>query len=449
MQKNMDIKLQITDITSEGNGVGRYEGMAVFVPLTAIGDTVLVKIVKLQKNYAYGKLLKVLSPSADRVQPDCECYDQCGGCVFRHINYDSELAIKSNIVKNALSRIGGLDIPMLPIMSDNDKGYRNKAQYPINPEGRVGFFAARSHRIVPVDNCRLQPPVFSTLAKAFELWIKQYNISIYNETTGKGLIRHLYIRSAANGDILITVIINGESLPFSAPLIEIFKSILGDKLRGVCLNINRKKTNVILGDVCKTLYGDGYITDELCGVRLRVSPLSFAQVNHTMAEKLYTAAIDAASVEGKTVIDLYCGTGAIGLIAAKKAKSVIGVEIVPQAIEDAKANAQENGIENARFICDDAAGAAKRLRDEGIKADVVIVDPPRKGCDSELLFIIANDFCPERIVYVSCDPATLARDLKLLTELGYTALCATPADLFPRTAHVESVALLVRTDSVI
>ncbi len=442
MQKNEDITLKITDITSEGNGVGRHEGMAVFVAGTAVGDEVLVKIVKLNKSYAYGKLIKILKSSPDRVEPECDCYNQCGGCVFRHVSYEAERKIKSDIVKNALLRIGGIETRMEPIMFSSPEEYRNKAQYPVSLEGRVGFFAARSHRIVPVENCRLQPPVFSQIAAAFELFIKQYGISIYNEQSGKGLVRHLYIRSAANGDILVTVVINGENLPQSGALTEILRMLLGEKLCGVCINVNRKKTNVILGEKIKVLYGKGYITDTICGVRLRVSPLSFAQVNHDMAEKLYEKALSLAEVEGKTVIDLYCGTGAIGLIAAGSAKSVIGVEIVPQAVEDAKTNAQENEIENTRFICDDAAGAARRLKEEGTRADVVIVDPPRKGCERELLSIIANDFCPERIVYVSCDPATLARDLKILAEEGYTTLSATPADLFPRTAHVESVCLL-------
>ena len=442
MRKNDEIILDIVDVTSEGSGVGKYEGMAVFVPQTAVGDTVRVKILKVQKSYAYGKAQKLISASNTRCDADCVVYEKCGGCVFRHINYEEEKRIKTEIVRNALLRIGGIDVPMGPIMFDRPDGYRNKAQYPINEEGRAGFFAARSHRIVPVDCCRLQPPVFSDIQKAFELFIKQYGISIYNEQTGKGLIRHLYIRSSAGGDVLVTVVINGEKLPHAEPFIEILKTMLGDKLSGVCINVNRQKTNVILGDTCRTLYGKGYIVDTICGVKLRVSPLSFAQVNHDMAQKLYSAAIDAACVEGKTVIDLYCGTGAIGLIAAARAKSVIGVEIVPQAVEDAIKNAAENGIENARFICDDAAGAAARLRDEGVTADVVIVDPPRKGCDSELLSIIANNFSPERIVYVSCDPATLARDLKILSTLGYSVRTATPADLFPRTAHVETVALL-------
>ncbi len=444
MQKNEDIKLLITDITGEGNGIGRHEGMAVFVPRTAVGDEAVVKIVKIQKNYAYGKLLEVIKPGESRIEPDCDCYRMCGGCVFRHIDYGEEKRVKSAIVRNALERIGGLDIPLNPILFDEANGYRNKAQYPISPEGRIGFFAARSHRIIPITDCRLQPPVFSDISRAFEFWIKQFSVSIYSEETGEGLIRHLYIRSAKSGDILITIVINGETLPHKEPLISLLSDMLGDKLAGVCININRKKTNVILGDRLKTLYGKPYITDELCGVKLRVSPLSFAQVNHDMAEKLYSAAADFAAPEGKTVIDLYCGTGAIGLSMAKRAKSVIGVEIVPQAVEDAIFNAKANGIENARFICDDAAGAAAKLRDEGVAADVVIVDPPRKGCDEALLSIIANDFCPERIVYVSCDPATLARDLKILNSYGYKPQSATPADLFPRTSHVETVALLSR-----
>ena len=243
---------------------------------------------------------------------------------------------------------------------------------------------------------------------------------------------------------MVTVVINGESLPQSDSLISALSGLLGDKFKSFVLNINREKTNVILGDRCRTLYGDGFITDTLCGVRLRVSPLSFSQVNHDMAERLYKKAAEYAEPDGKTVIDLYCGTGAIGLSLAARAKSVIGVEIVPEAVEDAVINARENGIENARFICADASAAAKELKAKGIKSDVVIVDPPRKGCDRELLSIIANDFCPERLVYVSCDPATLARDCKELATLGYRVEEITPVDLFPRTAHVETVVRLIR-----
>ncbi len=442
MVKNEDITLEITGMTGEGNGVGRYDGMTVFVPLTAPGDTVLVRIVKVKKTYAYGKMLKIIKPAKCRISPDCGCFATCGGCVFRHINYETELKIKSDIVHDALTRIGGVDTPLSPILSDLPDGYRNKAQYPINEDGKTGFFAARSHRIVPVDRCALQPAEFATIAKITELWVKQYGISVYNEQSGKGLLRHLYIRSAASGDIMVTLVINGATLPHGAPLIDILKSALGEKFKTLIININRDKTNVILGDTCKTLYGDGYIIDELLGVKLRVSPLSFSQVNHNMAEKLYKTAADYAMPDGKTVIDLYCGTGAIGLTMAHRAKSIIGVEIVPQAVEDANFNARLNEINNSRFICDDAYGAAKKLRDEGVTADVVIVDPPRKGCTAELIEVIAESFCPERVVYVSCDPATLARDLKCFSQYGYNTVKVTPADLFPRTSHVETVVLL-------
>ena len=445
MVKNEDIKIKITGMTSDGNGVGRHEGMAVFVPLTAIGDEVLIKIVKLQKNYAFGKLLKVETPSPDRITPECECYNQCGGCVYRHIDYGAELKIKSDTVRDALSRIGGINVPLCNILSSKPDGYRNKAQYPINADGKTGFFAARSHRIIPVDNCRLQPSEFTKIAKMTELWIKQYGISVYNEETGRGLLRHLYIRTAASGDIMVVLVINGENLPHSAPYIDSLKMLLGDSFKSLVININRKMTNVILGDCCRTLYGDGYIVDELLGVKLRVSPLSFSQVNHDMAEKLYAKAAEYAEPDGKTIIDLYCGTGAIGLTMARRAESIIGVEIVPEAIEDANFNAKLNKMENTRFICDDAAGAAKKLRAEGVRADVVIVDPPRKGCTPELIETVANGFCPERVVYVSCDPATLARDLKIFEGYGYSVKSVTPADLFPRTAHVETV---VRIDRV-
>ncbi len=442
MKKNEDVVIDITGMTTEGNGVGRHEGMAVFVPLTAPGDRALVKIVKLCKTYAYGKLQKLISASPDRCEPDCECFNSCGGCVFRHIDYSAERKIKSAFVRDALSRIGSIDVPLSDMLYLSSDGYRNKAQYPVNSEGKVGFFAARSHRIIPCSNCSLQPPVFSLIAGAAELFIKQYNISIYNEQTGKGLIRHLYIRTTASGDIMVVLVINGEKLPHSGALIDILKTALGERFKSFIININREKTNVILGERCVTLYGDDYITDTLCGVKLRVSPLSFAQVNHDMAELLYKKAAEYAAPEGKTVIDLYCGTGAIGLTLASRAKSVIGVEIVPSAVEDARANAKENGIDNIRFICDDAAGAALRLKQEGVTADVVIVDPPRKGCDSSLLDTIANGFSPETLVYVSCDPATLARDCKILVSYGYRVTDVTPADLFPRTAHVETVCLL-------
>ena len=444
MKLNDIIEIEITGVTSEGNGVGRYDNIAVFVTGTAPGDRIKVKITKVGKNFCVGEIVKILSPAKTRRDPDCESYSQCGGCVYRHIDYKEELRLKREMVADAMRRIGKVTTPVGEILHGKSEGYRNKAQYPIAANGKTGFFAVRSHKIIPCDCCRLQPEEFSIIAKLTEVFIKQYNISVYNEQTGKGLMRHLYIRTSSNGDIMVVPVINGASLPHADMFVSALLGVFGERIKSVIVNINRQKTNVILGEECKTVYGNGFIEDTLCGIRLRISPLSFYQVNHDMAEILYKKAAEYAAPEGKTVIDLYCGTGAIGLTIAKSAKSVIGVEIVPEAIEDAKVNAKLNGIENTRFICADAARAAETLRQENTRADVVIVDPPRKGCDASLLSIIANDFCPETLVYVSCDPATLARDCKILEELGYRVTDITPVDLFPRTSHCECVCALKR-----
>lgn len=448
MQKNDLIQLNITDMSAEGAGVGRYDGLAVFVPMSAPGDLLTVRVLKVKSSYAYGKIEQILSPSDLRCENDCAAFSKCGGCVYRHLTYDAETAIKQNRVEQALRRIGGIDLSSQPIVrAKNGCRTRNKAQYPIDPSGRVGFFAPHSHRVVPCDDCALQPEEFSRIAACFENWLKETGQTIYNEETGKGLLRHLYIRKATvTGEIMVCVVAGGHRLPQADRLVEELKTCLGDDLKTVVLNINTKKTNVILSDSCVNLYGDGYIYDVLCGVKVRLSPLSFYQVNHDMAEKLYEKAAEYAKPQGKTVLDLYCGAGTIGLSMARSAKSVIGVEIVPQAVEDAKYNAALNGIDNARFLCADAAAAAKQLQKEGIRPDVVLVDPPRKGCSPELLDTIANGFAPEKLVYVSCDPGTLARDLKILADLGYHVLEYTPFDLFPRTSHVETVALLSRSD---
>jgi 23S rRNA (uracil1939-C5)-methyltransferase len=352
-------------------------------------------------------------------------------------------------VEDAIKRIGGADIDAQPIFADNKvTGYRNKAQYPVAQDGSVGFFANHSHRIVSCDSCLLQPEEFTRICQVFTFWMQTSGNAPYNEETGKGLVRHLYIRKAvATGEIMVCLVINGEKVNAAKRLVEDLKEELGENLKSVVLNINKKRTNVILSDQCINLYGNGYIYDILCGVKIRISPLSFYQVNHDMAEKLYEKAKQYAQPKGKTVLDLYCGAGTIGLSMAKDAKKIIGAEIVPEAVEDAKFNAENNNINNTEFICADAAQAAKLLRERNIKPDVIIVDPPRKGCSAELLGIIAKDFCPETLVYVSCDPATLARDVKLLREQGYELKEYTPFDLFPRTSHVETVALLVRTVS--
>jgi len=323
--------------------------------------------------------------------------------------------------------------------------YRNKAQLPFDLSGKAGFFAFHSHRVVPCNNCKLQPKVFSDIIKAVEEYIKQNKITIYNEETNEGLLRHIYLRQAEKtGQIMLTLVINGDSLPKEESFVAYITEKFDYQICSIQLNINKSKTNVILGDKCVLLYGEEYIKDILCEVTVRLSPLSFYQVNRDMAEKLYKKVKVYANPENKNILDLYCGAGTIGLSMAKSANSLIGVEIIPKAIEDAKQNAKENGITNSRFICADAAKAAQMLLEEKLQPDVCIVDPPRKGCDSRLISIIANDFKPERVVYVSCDPATLARDLKLFDELGYKLKCYTPVDLFPRTAHVETVALLSR-----
>ncbi len=445
MRKNDEFILEIIDVTNEGSGVGKIDGMAVFVPLTAVGDVVKVKALKVKKTYAYGKLIEIITPSSERIENDCPHFNRCGGCAFRHINYEAELALKTNKVKEAVKRIGGVELEPQAILFDKSDRYRNKAQYPISENGGVGFYAFHSHRIIECEDCVLQPQIFSKITDAVSDFVRQYSISIYNEEKHNGLLRHLYIRKGErSGEIMVCFVINGDHLPKSEIIIEQLKSICGTALKSVTINVNKNDTNVILGDKCITLYGSDYISDTLAGVKVRLSPLSFYQVNTVMAEKLYNKAKEYAKPDGKNIIDLYCGAGTIGLSMAKEAKSVIGVEIIEAAVKDAEFNAKENGINNARFICGDAKTAAEQLKNERIKPDTVIVDPPRKGCDSELIKIIANDFCPESVVYISCDPATLARDIKIFSEEGYNLLEYTPADLFPRTSHVETVGILIK-----
>lgn len=446
MTKNEIIELEITGMSSEGSGIGRYEGLAIFVPLTAIGDRVKVKILKVKPNCAFGKLEEIITPSCDRVNEDCPVFAKCGGCVYRHISYESELILKQKKVEDAVRRIGGVDLePQKICGSESFDRYRNKAQYPVSIDKQVGFFAKHSHRIISCGDCRLQPEEFYTISGIVTDWLRENDISVYDEQTNKGVFRHLYIRKGTvTEEIMVCLVANANELPKTEQLVTALKSAVGERLKSVVLNINRQKTNVILGDECKNIYGDGYIYDILCGVKVRLSPLSFYQVNHDMSQKLYEKAAEYAKAVDKTVIDLYCGAGTIGLSMADKAKEIIGVEIVPEAIEDAKVNAKNNDITNVRFICADAEKAAESLTKEGIKPDVVIVDPPRKGCSEQLLHTIAKDFCPERLVYISCDPATMARDVKILDGLGYKLMEYTPFDLFPRTHHVETVCLLSR-----
>lgn len=448
MKKNDIIELEITDITHEGSGVGKHNGMAVFTPMTAVGDIINAHILKVNKHYAFAKCEEIIAPSGHRIDVDCPVFSRCGGCVFRHINYDAETQLKQNRVRQTMHRIGKADIDPAPILCDkNPTRYRNKAMYPVAQDGELGFFSHRSHRIIPCGDCLLHPDIFYKAGNVFTAFAKKYGISSYNEQTHSGLLRHFYIRHGKRtGEIMVAIVINGNDLPHKEKLVEQLKIEFNENLKSVVLNVNTKKTNVVLGDKNILIYGQEYIHDVLCGVKVRISPHSFYQVNHDMTEYLYQKAADYAEPTGKNVLDLYCGAGTIGLSMAHSAKSVVGVEIVEAAVRDANINAIENNITNARFICGDAAQAAQQLKQEGITADVVIVDPPRKGCEESLLNTVARDFSPERIVYVSCDVATLARDTAILENIGYRLREYTPVDLFPRTAHVETVALFIKGD---
>ncbi len=448
MQKNDKVKLDITSMTADGSGVGRVDGMAVFVPMTAVGDTVRAHIIKVTKSYAIGKAEKILTPSKDRAENDCPVFNRCGGCAYRHISYEAECEIKRRRVEDCIRRIGGIDIEVSDILCGDSYRYRNKAQYPVAKGGdgaQIGFYAPRSHRIIDCRDCFLQPAEFKTVTEVFDRFMAETGTTAYDELTGKGTLRHIYIRKAeTTGEIMVCAVINADSLKHSDRLVEMLACALGNSLKTVVLNINKADTNVILADKCVTVYGDGYINDELCSVKVRLNALSFYQVNRRMAERLYSLAGEYAG-KGDVLLDLYCGAGTIGLSMSDRFKKVIGVEVVPQAVEDARYNAEINDIPNAEFICSDAYLAAQRLESEGVTPDVVIVDPPRKGLEKGLPSHIARKMRPKRIVYVSCDPATLARDLAAFAEAGYKTLKATAVDMFPRTAHVECCVQLCRT----
>lgn len=445
INKNDEFELEITGVTSEGGGVGKKDGMAVFVENTASGDVVLCHVIKAKKNYAVGKAIKIIKPSKDRVSPLCDVFNSCGGCSFCHISYKAELKLKEKKVKDAFERIGHLTPELEEIIaSPCEYRYRNKAQYPVRRENgqlKIGFYAKKSHRVTDCGDCLLQPEVFKDTVNAIRRWVQNNGIEVYSEETNRGLLRHIFLRLAEKtGEVAVCLVINGDDVPKKEELLNALFKIQGFKT--LVLNINKKASDTVLGKEMKSVYGDGYITDVLCGVKVRISPLSFYQVNRACAELLYEKAAQYAELTGgETVLDLYCGTGTIGLSMAKSIKKLIGAEIVPDAVKDARRNAEENGILNAEFICADAFEAAKELEGRGITPDTVILDPPRKGCEEGLLKTVAA-MAPKKIVYVSCDPATLARDCERLFNLGYKAEKATPVDMFPKTAHVETVCLL-------
>lgn len=446
LKKNQIEEAEITAMSSDGNGIAKIDGMVVFVPYTAVGDKLKIRIVKVQKNYSFGIIEEILQPSPDRVDDHCPVYKKCGGCAFRHISYEAELRHKAEFVQSNLRRLGGLDPVMLPITpSPLVQGYRNKAQYPIREyDGKIeaGFFAKRSHRVISCASCDLQPAFFEQILEYTKQFLEEYHISAYDEQTGKGKVRHLYIRyGEVSGEVMVCLVVNSERLPHATEYVEGLLKVC-PQVVSVVLNINREQNNVILGQKCITLYGKDTIEDTLCDVRFELSPLSFYQVNRQAAEKLYRLAAEMAQFEGnELLIDLYCGAGTIGLSMASKVRELIGVEIVPDAVENAKENAKRCGVENARFICADAKEAAAQLAAENLHPDVIVVDPPRKGCDLEVLQAIAA-MAPKRLVMISCNSASLARDCKELEALGYHLEKSAPVDLFPRTTHVETVVLL-------
>ena len=480
-KKNELVTIEITDLGNSGEGIGRADGFTLFVKGAVVGDVIEAKVLKAKKTYGYAKIEKIVRQSEQRAEPVCPVAGRCGGCQLQFMSYSAQLSWKERKVWECLERIGGVsfatdsetdsDKPrFLPILGmENFFSYRNKAQFPVgtDKDGKIvtGFYSGHSHAIVPSTFCAIQAPVNEVICKTVREYMEEYKISSYDEEKHSGLVRHILTRvGAVTGEVLVCMIINGKSLQSAEVLAERLKKAVdsfseteekdalnGNKrkltLKGLCLNVNREKTNVILGSEIISVWGDTYITDYIGEVSFRISPLSFYQVNPKQTKVLYGKALEFAELTGNEIVwDLYCGIGTISLFLAKKAKKVFGVEIVPQAIEDAKQNAIRNNITNAEFF----VGAAEdvlpeKYRESGgsMRADVIVVDPPRKGCEETLLQTVVN-MKPEKVVYVSCDPATLARDIKYLEEHGYRLLKVQPVDMFPFTAHVETVALIAR-----
>ena len=479
LKKDDQVTIEIEDIGTDGAGIGKADGYTLFVKDAVIGDIIKAKVIKAKKTYGYARLMEIITPSKDRVEPVCPVARQCGGCQIQQMSYSAQLKYKQKLVRDNLARIGGItDCEVLPVIGmENPFNYRNKAQYPVgrNKDGKVviGFYAGRTHSIVDYTQCAIGAPENAQILEKIRTFINENNISVYDEQSHKGLIRHILIRTGKHtGQIMVCLIINGKTLPHADKLADCLKDISG--MSSIMININKERTNVILGSECSVIWGNSYIEDSICGIMFRISPLSFFQVNPVQTEKLYRKALEYAELTGnETVWDLYCGIGTISLLMATKARKVYGVEIVPQAIEDAKNNALRNSLNNAEFFVGKAEEVVPRIYDEDMKKaenepvdskenskensglpdsasdesvmrinpDVVVVDPPRKGCDETLLDTIVK-MNPKRIVYVSCDSATLARDLKYLVANGYEIARVQPVDQFAHTVHVETVVLL-------
>ena len=435
-------RLVIDGYASDGAGVARLDGMVVFVQGGIRGEACDVRLTHVGRSALWGRVEEVVNPSPARIFPRCLHYTKCGGCQFRHMNYAEELEAKRIRVEDALRRLGGAEIHVSAILgAEQVDRYRNKAQFPVAKGPRIGFYRPRSHDVIDVDDCLLQGEAAARLRGAVKEWMAEYSIPAYNERTFTGLVRHVYVRTNRAGRSLCCLLVNGRGVPREAELVRALRRA-EPNLAGIVLGVNEKHNNVILGDSYRTLWGEDFLSDTLCGLTFRLSVPSFYQVNPAQTEVLYGKALEFAGLTGaETVLDLYCGIGTISLVMARKAGMVWGGEVVPQAVDDAIANAQRNHIENARFLCADAGEAARYLEGEGVRPDVVCVDPPRKGLAEDVVDTIA-DMGPQRVVYVSCDPGTLGRDVKRFAGRGYTLKKAVAVDMFPRTAHVETVVLL-------
>lgn len=447
LEKNRIYRAHIDGYSSEGLGIARIDGQVVFVHGAVRGETCDVLVMKVLKNAAFGKIAALAEPSPARRQPDCPYYGRCGGCDFRHMSYEEELWAKRARVQDALTRIGGAEVTVEEILgAEQPLHYRNKSIYPISPAGEVGFYRARSHQVVHVEHCLIQKPEADALAQAVRDYIARFRVEPYNEATGRGLLRHLYVRTSCRGESLACLLVNGSRLPHEQELVDMLRAA-APGVCGVVLGENTRRGNAILGNRYRTLWGRDYLTDTLCGLELRLSVPSFYQVNHDQAQRLYEKALEYAGLTGRELaVDLYCGAGTITQVLARRARHVIGGEIVPEAIRDAEDSARRNGVENVEFLCGDASRLAAELRQRGLRPDVICVDPPRKGLAPDVVEAAAS-MTPGRIVYVSCDPATLARDVARFAPLGYCPVRACAVDLFPGTAHVETVCLLSKLQS--
>lgn len=443
------IPVAIHGLGHSGEGVGRYEGLTVFVPGGAPGDQLQARITEVKKNYARGEVARIVEPSPHRVAPPCPVVGECGGCQLQHIAYPAQLEMKRQQVVDALERLGKLTgVTVHPTLGmEAPWGYRNKAQFPVGVRsGRVvaGFFAPGTHRIVDIEQCEIQHPLGNQIMREVKQLAQQFGVPIYDERTHRGVLRHVLARvGRGTGECMAVLVTNGPELPNGRKIAQVLMARIPG-IVSVVQNINPEKTNVVLGRQSRVLAGRDHIIDHIGDLEFAISPVSFFQVNPAQTEVLYGKALEYAGLSGEeTVLDIYCGIGTISLFLARQARAVIGIEVVPPAVEDAEQNAVRNGVANARFICGDATEEMPRLAEEGVRADVIVVDPPRKGCDEPVLKAMA-EMTPRRIVYVSCNPASLARDLGLLAGMGYRTVEVQPVDMFPHTAHVECCSLLVR-----